>query len=59
MIKEVGDKLYVFQIENAMKKDRVLFRQPWSFNKSLIVLKDFDGLFSPNDVNMDWCPFWV
>ena len=52
-IKEVGDKVYVFQFEDGSEKDKVLVRQPWSFNKALIVLADFDGFSFPTDVNMD------
>ena len=52
-IKEVDDKVYVFQFEYEIEKDRVLVRQPWSFNKSLIILKEFDGLSLPNSINIE------
>ena len=56
-VKEVGDKMYVFQFEDRSEKDKVLVRQPWLFNKALIVLAEFDGFSSLEDVNMDWCLF--
>ena len=59
VIKVIGDKVYVFQFEDVVEKDRVLIRQPWSFNKSSIVLKDFNGMSSLEDVNMDRCQLWV
>ncbi|XWS20362.1 hypothetical protein CRYUN_Cryun31cG0095000 [Craigia yunnanensis] len=59
IIKEVKEQIFVFQFENLIEKDRTLVKQPWSFNKSLIVLKDFDGVSSPDDINMDRCPFWI
>ncbi|XWS58862.1 hypothetical protein CRYUN_Cryun08bG0071400 [Craigia yunnanensis] len=52
VIKEVGDRVVVFQFANIAEKDMVLVRQPWSFNKSLIVMKELDGFFSPDIVNM-------
>ena len=58
-VKEVDDKVYVFQFEDEVEKDRVIEQQPWSFNKSLIVLKEFDGFSSPYSINMEWCLFWV
>ena len=42
-IREVGDKLYIFYFKDPLEKDRVIQKQPWSFNKSLLVMKDFDG----------------
>ena len=39
VIKEVGDRIYVFQFEAEHEKDRILIRQPWSFNKALIMFK--------------------
>ena len=37
-IKEVRDRLYIFKFENQMEKEKVLMKQPWTFNKSLLVL---------------------
>ena len=34
-------------------------RQPWSFNKSLLVLGNFAGHEKSEEVNLQWCPFWV
>ncbi|XWS16514.1 hypothetical protein CRYUN_Cryun34aG0095000 [Craigia yunnanensis] len=59
VIKEVRDRMFVFQFEDGAEKDKVLMRQPWSFIKCLIVLKEFDGMSSPNEVDMNWRPFWV
>ncbi|XVF84584.1 hypothetical protein PTKIN_Ptkin17bG0048800 [Pterospermum kingtungense] len=58
-ITEFREKVFVFQFEDAIEKDRVLLGQPWTFNKSLLVLNDFDSSMFPEKVNMDWCPFWV
>ena len=42
-----------------MEKDRVLQKQPLSFNKSLLILQEINGDVKPKEVNMDWCPFTV
>ena len=58
-VREVGDKLYLFYFDDPLEKDKALQKQPWSFNKSLMILKDFDGLSKLEEADMDWCPFWV
>ena len=37
-IREVGERLHVFQFNDGIAKDRVLQKQPWSLNRSLLVL---------------------
>ena len=51
-IKEVGDRLYVFHFEDNLEKERVRLTQPWSFNKSLLVLENFDGKVQPEEINL-------
>ena len=58
-IREVGERRFLFYFDNETEKDRVFQNQPWSFNKSLIVFKEFDGHTRPDNVNMDWCNFNV
>ncbi|XWS66311.1 hypothetical protein CRYUN_Cryun05aG0188800 [Craigia yunnanensis] len=57
-IKEVGERHFVFQFSDGLAKN-VLQKQPWSFNRSLMVLKEFDGYAKPELVNMDCCTFRV
>ena len=42
-----------------MEKERVLIQQPWSFNKALLVMKEFDGKNTAESIELSWCPFWV
>ena len=42
-IREMGEILFVFYFGNELENDRVLKKQPWSFNKSMLVLNEFDG----------------
>ena len=58
-IREIDDRIFIFRFGNGLEKEREIQKQPWSFNKSLLVLRDFDGMSKPEDINMDWCPFWV
>ena len=58
-ITKVGNIMFVFQFEDIMEKERVLLCQPWSFNKSMLILSSFDGKSKPEEVNLQWCSFWV
>ncbi|XVF51709.1 hypothetical protein PTKIN_Ptkin04bG0206200 [Pterospermum kingtungense] len=42
-IKEVGERIFLFKFKTAMEKAKVLLRQPWFFNKSLLVMQAIDG----------------
>ncbi|OMO90013.1 reverse transcriptase [Corchorus capsularis] len=59
VVKEVGDNLFSFQFEDEVERDRVLVTQPWCFNRALLVLRDFGGLQSPEDISFDSCPYWM
>ena len=58
-VKEVGKIMLVFHFEDIMYKKRVLMRKPLSFNKSLLILASFDGQSKPEEVNLQWCTFWI
>ena len=59
IIKEVEEKIYIFRFGNWVEKERVLFQQPWSFNKALMVIREFDGKYTVDSIELSWCPFWV
>ena len=59
VIKEVGERLFVFQFEDNMEKERVVMKQPWSFNKSLLILEKFNEQSKLEEVKLQWCPFRV
>ncbi|OMO73432.1 hypothetical protein COLO4_27112 [Corchorus olitorius] len=58
-VKEVGEKLYLFEFDDKIERDRVLVTQPWSFQRSLLLLSDYNGYQQPDSVVFDACPFWI
>lgn len=58
-IKKITERLFTFHFGEEHEKDKVLLGQPWSFNKSLLLLNEMEEVSDPNQVNLDWCPFWV
>ena len=37
----------------------MLFKDNHGFNKSFLVIREFDGLSKLEEVSMEWCLFWV
>ncbi|OMP10859.1 hypothetical protein COLO4_04212 [Corchorus olitorius] len=58
-IQAVGDKLFIFQFEKEIEKDRVFQQSPWSFNKALLVLGEYDAFPNLESVRLEECSFWV
>ncbi|XVF75565.1 hypothetical protein PTKIN_Ptkin13bG0197000 [Pterospermum kingtungense] len=56
---DIGDHTFVFQFEDESERGMVLVKQLWAFNKSLLVLNEFDGVQSIGEVDLNWYPFWV
>ena len=52
IIKEVDEKVYVFRFGSWVEKERVLIQQPWSFNKALLVMKEFDGKNTADSIEL-------
>ncbi|KAK2993812.1 hypothetical protein RJ640_027690 [Escallonia rubra] len=58
-IKQVGDNLFLIQFQNHGDKTRVLEGCPWAFEKSLIIIKEYEGDIQPSKIDLHWCPFWI
>ncbi|XVF85272.1 hypothetical protein PTKIN_Ptkin17bG0104600 [Pterospermum kingtungense] len=56
-IKEFSERLFHFA--SKMEKGKVFFLQPWTFNKSLMVMRALEDTDNIEDIDMDWCSFWV
>ncbi|XVE96179.1 hypothetical protein REPUB_Repub02eG0199500 [Reevesia pubescens] len=59
LLREIGEKIFIFQFENLLGKNRIYLSQPWTFNKALIVLQEYDGITPIKKLRLCWCPFWV
>lgn len=42
-----------------MEGQKILDICPWSFEKQLIIMKEFEGELIPKDIVMKWSPFWI
>lgn len=41
------------------KKKKVLDMSPWSFEKQLMIIQEFEGEQTPKEMELKWSPFWI
>jgi hypothetical protein len=56
---EVQENVWIFEFEDVGDKERVLERRPWSFDRQILVLYDFDGGIPPAQMKFTHSPFWI
>lgn len=57
--KEVLDNAWLFQFEDGDDKRHVMEGRPWSFDRQVLVLNDFDGSVPPALMKFTHSPFWI
>ena len=58
-ILEIEEELYLVEFGDGRDKQKILNMCPWSFEKQLIIMKEFKGELVPKDIVMKWTPFWI
>ena len=58
-IQAFGDHKILFTFENKEDVDRILSSEPWSYDKSLVVLERYDRKTPLDDLKLDKASFWV
>jgi hypothetical protein len=57
--KEVQPNVWIFEFSKETDKIRVLKGRPWSFDRSLLALSEFDGGIPSSLWNFTTSPFWI
>lgn len=57
--KELGDNCFLITFLQASGKRRALDDGPWMISKELLVISDFDGSKSLDEVDFSSIPIWV
>ncbi|KAL0002242.1 hypothetical protein SO802_016023 [Lithocarpus litseifolius] len=58
-INEVEDELYLVEFEDGRDKKRIMETCPWTYEKYLILLREFEGEQVPKDISLWQSSFWV
>ncbi|XP_042939330.1 uncharacterized protein LOC122274350 [Carya illinoinensis] len=57
--RDLGSNKFLLEFELNSDKETVLQGRPWSFDRHLISLKEFEGVLTPNEVQFNTELFWV
>ena len=44
---------------DGRNKKKVLDMCPWSYEKQLVLIQDFEVELAPREIDFKWSPFWV
>ena len=58
-VKHIEDHVIIFSFDNKADVDRILSAEPWSFNKSLMVLNRYDKEATIHASELTKIAFWV
>ena len=58
-ISEIEREMFLVEFGDGRDKKRILEMCPWSYEKQLVLLQEFEGERVPKEIIMKWIPFWV
>nr|POE72621.1 hypothetical protein CFP56_10735 [Quercus suber] len=58
-ITNAGNNVLLFALELEVDVEKVLLREPWSFDCHLVLFQRFDGSKPSKDLDFKLCSFWV
>lgn len=56
-IPKLEDELYMVKFRVEKDKKKILEMRPWSYDKELIILQEFEGDQMPKEMALKWSPF--
>lgn len=58
-ISELEEDLFLVEFGDGRDKKKVMDMSPWSYEKQLVLLQEFEGKLAPKEIEIKWVPFWV
>ena len=58
-ISEIEDNLYLAEFGDSQNKKKVMEMRPWSYEKLLVLMKEFEGELVSKEISFKWSPFWI
>jgi hypothetical protein len=57
--RDLKDNMWLFEFADQVDKKRVMEGRPWSYDRQILVLNEFDGSTPPSQLVFDHSPFWI
>lgn len=58
-ISKLEDEVFLIEFGDEKDKKKVLDMCPWSSEKQLVIIQDFEGELTPKELDRKWVPFWI
>ena len=58
-VSKIEDNLYLAEFGDSHDKKKVMEMQPWSYEKQLVLMREFEGELIPKEISLRWLPFWI
>nr|POE83161.1 hypothetical protein CFP56_66959 [Quercus suber] len=58
-ISELDEDLFLAEFGDERDKKRIMDMSPWSYEKQLVLIQEFEAELTPREMELKWCPFWV
>lgn len=59
VFKEILENLWLFEFSDVGDKQKLMAGRPWSYDRTLLILNDFDGKLAPSQMDFSVSPIWV
>jgi hypothetical protein len=57
--KELHENIWLFEFADEAAKKRILEGRPWTFDKQMLVINEYDGNTPASQLEFNQSPFWV
>ena len=56
---ELEAELFLVEFGDGKDKKKILDMSPWSYEKQLVIIQEFEGELTPKEMELKWSPFWI
>ena len=56
---ELEADLFLVEFGDGKDKKEVIDICPWSYEKQLVLIQDFEGELTPKEIELKWSPLWI